>query len=230
MPSAGGHHTIAAMQADPIRLNTQLGYYTNFVNLMDLSAIAVPAGMQPDGMPFGVTLCAPAFADYQLVALAAGVQRQLSTTLGATKHPLRDCDREPVVLPPAPTIDIAVCGAHMRGLPLNHQLLAAGARFVMATKTQAAYRFIALPGGPPHRPGLIRTNSGGAAIDIEVWRMPLFAYGTFVAGIPAPLGIGTITLDNGSTVQGFVCESAASDGALDITHLDSWKAYLATIA
>ena len=230
MPSAGGHHTIAAMQADPIRLNTELGYYTNFVNLMDLSAIAVPAGMQADGLPFGVTLCAPAFADYQLVALAAGLQRQLSATLGATQHALRDCDRDPTYVHPARTIDIAVCGAHMRGLPLNHQLSSAGARFVMATKTQATYRFIALPGGPPHRPGLMRVVSGGAAIEVEVWRMPLLAYGAFVAGIPAPLGIGTVALDDGSTVQGFVCESAASNGALDITHLGSWKAYLATIA
>ena len=229
MPSAGGHHTIAAMEADPIRLNTQLGYYTNFVNLMDLSAIAIPAGMQPDGLPFGVTLCAPAFADYQLMAIAAGVQRALSTTLGATGHPLHDCDREPLGQGTG-TIDIAVCGAHMRGLPLNHQLLAGGARFVKATKTQAAYRFYALPGGPPHRPGLIRTGERGAAIDVEIWRMPLASYGVFVAGIPAPLGIGTVVLDDGSKVQGFVCESAAVVGAMDITHLGSWKAYLATLA
>ena len=230
MPSAGGHHTIAAMEADPIRLNTQLGYYTNFVNLMDLSAIAVPAGMQPDGLPFGVTLCAPAFADYQLMAIAAGLQRRLSTTLGATEHRLQECDREPVGQGETGSVDIAVCGAHMRGLPLNHQLLAGGARFVRATKTQACYRFYALPGGPPHRPGLIRTGDRGAAIDVEIWRMPITSYGAFVAGIPAPLGIGTVALDDGSKVQGFVCESAAVVGAMDITHLGSWKAYLATLA
>lgn len=230
MPSAGGHHTITAMQADPIRLNTELGYYTNFVNLMDLSAIAVPAGFQPDGLPFGVTLCAPAFADHQLMALAAGLQRQLSATLGATNHVLNDCDREPIAQANAGTVDVAVCGAHMRGLPLNHQLLSAGARFVRPAKTRPDYQFYALPGGPPHRPGLVRSGVGGAAIEVEVWRVPLTAYGTFVAGIPAPLGIGTIALDDGSTVQGFLCESAAVGDAQNITHLGCWKAYLETIA
>ena len=226
MPSAAGHHTIAAMAADPIRLNTELGYYTNFVNLMDLSAIAVPAGFQPDGLPFGVTLCAPAFADYQLMAMAAGLQRQLSSTLGATNHALDKCDREPVAQGAAGLIDIAVCGAHMRGLPLNQQLLAAGARFVKAVKTAPNYQFYALPGGPPHRPGLVRSSVGGAAIEVEVWRMPLATYGYFVANIPAPLGIGTITLDDASTVQGFLCESAAINGAQEITQLGSWRAYL----
>ena len=227
MPSAGGHHTIAAMQADPIRLNTQLGYYTNFVNLMDLSAIAVPAGMQPDGLPFGVTLCAPTFADHQLMALAAGVQRALSATLGATDHALRDCDREPAPLSDG-TVEVVVCGAHMRGLPLNHQLVSRGARFRRATVTQPCYRLYALAGGPPHRPGLIRDESGGAAIDVEVWRMPLVSYGSFVASIPSPLGIGTVALDDGSKLQGFLCEGAAVAGAKDITHFGGWRAYLAT--
>ena len=229
MPSAGGHHTIAAMQADPIRLNTQLGYYTNFVNLMDLSAVAVPAGMQPDGLPFGITLCAPAFADHQLMALAGRVQRVLSATLGATVHALRDCDRDPVYLPDG-SVEVVVCGAHMRGLPLNHQLLSRGARFMRATVTQPCYRLYALAGGPPHRPGLIRVESGGAAIEVEVWRMPLASYGSFVAGIPAPLGIGTVALDDGCQLQGFLCEVAATGGATEITHLGGWRAYLATLA
>ena len=230
MPSAGGHHTIAAMQADPIGLNTELGYYTNFVNLMDLSAIAVPAGFQPDGLPFGVTLCAPAFADHQLMAMAAGLHRQFSTRLGATQHALSACDREPVAQADAGIVDIAVCGAHMRGLPLNHQLLAAGARFVKAIKTAPNYQFYALPGGPPHRPGLIRSTTVGAAIEVEIWRVPLATYGTFVAHIPAPLGVGTVVLEDGSKVQGFLCESAAVGNAQDITQLGSWKTYLASIA
>ena len=229
MPSAGGHHTIAAMQADPIRLNTQLGYYTNFVNLMDLSAIAVPAGLQPDGLPFGVTLVAPAFADHQLMELGAGVQRALSTTLGATGHALADCDRA-TREPAGGTIDIAVCGAHMTGLPLNHQLQSRGARFVRATTTHACYRFYALAGGPPHRPGLVRVADDGAAIDVEIWRVPLTAYGSFVAGIPAPLGIGSVALCDGTSVQGFLCEAAATIGAKDITHHGSWRAHLAAAA
>lgn len=225
-PSAPGHCTIAAMQADPIRLNSRLGHYTNFVNLMDLSAVAVPAGMQADGLPFGVTLCAPAFAEQCLLPLAAALQRHTSSTLGATGVSLHDCDREPIGPAAGGFVDVAVCGTHMSGLPLNHQLTSAGARLRERTMTQPIYQLYALPGGPPHRPGMVRSSEGGAAIEVEVWRIPVTGYGAFVAGIPAPLGIGTVLLADGRSTQGFVCESVAVGAAIDITAFGGWRAYL----
>ncbi len=227
-PSTPGHLTIAAMEADPIQLNSQLGHYTNFVNLMDLSAIAVPAGMQADGLPFGVTLVAPAFAEPRLLSLAAVLHRQTSTKLGASGLSLQDCDREPAGPASRHFVDVAVCGAHMSGLPLNHQLTSAGAQLRQRTTTQPVYRLYALPGGPPYRPGMIRIAHGGAPIEVEVWRMPVAAFGGFVAAIPSPLGIGTVLLADGSNVQGFVCEAVAIDAALDITTFGGWRAYLAS--
>jgi allophanate hydrolase len=121
-----------------------------------------------------------------------------------------------------------VCGAHLRGLPLNHQLSERGGFFLEATHTAPQYRFYALPGGPPFRPGLVRVAENGAAIEVEIWALPTEAYGSFVAGIPAPLGIGSVVLADGRTVQGFVCEAYVLAGAQDITHLGGWRRYLQT--
>jgi allophanate hydrolase len=121
---------------------------------------------------------------------------------------------------------VAVCGAHMQGLPLNPQLGTRGGRLVAAVKSAPEYRFYALPGGPPFRPGMVRVNEGGAAIDMEIWELPAREFGSFVAGIPAPLGIGTVKLQGGGSVLGFTCEAAACEGAEDITALGNWRAYL----
>jgi len=224
-PTAGSIYRIAEVQADPLRLNTQLGTYTNFMNLLDLAAVAVPAGFTAAGLPFGVTLAAPAWSDFELLQLAARLQRCGEPRLGAL----------PLPLAAAPVFDwtsfgdaiaVAVCGAHMQGLPLNHQLTERGAVLLERTVTAAQYRLYALPGGPPARPGLVRVPAAGAAIEVEVWSLPAAAFGGFVVGIPAPLSIGRITLCDGRTVSGFLCEAWAVGEARDISALGGWRAYL----
>jgi allophanate hydrolase len=229
-PTAGRSYTIAALRADPIRLNSELGYYTNFMNLLDLAAIALPAGFEPNGFPFGVTLAAPAFEDEALLALGDALHRAADLRLGATKVELpahAPSTKAPAAQPAAAFVRVAVCGAHMQGLPLNPQLTERGARLVHRGHTARHYRLYALPGGPPARPGLVRAERGGA-IEVEVWEMPAERFGSFVDAIPQPLGIGTIELDDGSTVRGFLCEAYAVAGAHDITSLGGWRAYLAS--
>lgn len=226
-PTAGTIYPIHAMQQDPIRLNTNLGYYTNFMNLLDYAAVAVPAGFQSDGLPFGITLAAPAHQDEPLLHLAHRLQQVYSLPLGTTGIAL------PRNIPfPAASrsgqVRIAVCGAHLSGLPLNEQLTSRHGRLVTSTTTSSDYKLYALPGHPPLRPGLIRVNRNeqGATIEVEVWELPARELGSFVANIPAPLGIGTITLANDETVQGFLCERYAIDNATDISHLGGWRNYL----
>jgi allophanate hydrolase len=224
-PTAGTIPTIAAVQAEPVRVNSDLGYYTNFMNLLDLCAVAVPAGFRADGLPFGVTLFAPAFRDRELLPIADRLQRAANTPLGATGGVL--LDRPPLAADTRHGIPVAVCGAHMSGLPLNHQLTTRRSRLLQATRTAPEYRFYGLPGGPPERPGLVRVASGGAAVEVEVWLVPADRFGSFVAGIPAPLGIGRVRLEDGTEVAGFLCEAVAIEGALEITALGSWRRYLA---
>ena len=226
-PTAGTVYTIAELEANPIELNSNLGYYTNFMNLLDYSATAVPTGFQANGLPLGVTLFAPAQQDVPLLRLAGKLQRACVNTTGATGRPLPA--GEPVVATVASSgqVKVAVCGAHLSGLPLNHQLLSRGARLVAATHSAPVYKLYALPGGPPFRPGMIRAE-GGKAIELEVWELPAKEFGSFVAGIAGPLGIGTVELADGSKVQGFVCEAHAAAGASDITVHGGWRAWLAS--
>lgn len=221
-PTAGRCYRIDEIEADPIQLNSNLGYYTNFMNLLDYSAIAVPAGFQSDGLPFGVTLFAPAFTDQALLQLAADLELAKLESAKSAQH-------KPANLLPGWT-RVAVCGAHLSGLPLNHQLTDRGAYLLEATTTSENYRLYALPGGPPYRPGLVRTGNDksvmGKAIEIETWAIPLDQFGSFVAGIPAPLGIGTLETATGDMVQGFLCEPFALEDATEITELGSWRSYL----
>ncbi len=224
VPSAGTIYRIADVLANPVTLNSNLGRYTNFVNLLDLAAIAVPAGFRSDGLPFGVTLIGPAGTDRALVSIGARLHAASSSRLGTTN----DAVPSPVEPTPAPGyVHVAVCGAHMSGLPLNHQLTQRNGFLVRATRTAPRYRFYALPGGPPLRPGLVRTKAAGAAIDVEVWAVPHEHFGTFVAGIPSPLGIGKVELEDGTSCSGFVCEPWAIEDAEDITSFGNWRAYLA---
>jgi allophanate hydrolase len=226
-PTAGTHYRIDEVEADPIRLNSNLGYYTNFMNLLDLSAVAVPAGFQGNGLPFGITLVAPAFQDAPLLRLAARFHGGEGLTMGATGQPLPPAAPMPAFL--SGQVRVAVCGAHLSGLPLNWQLTQRGARLVGEVSSAPDYKLYALPGGPPQRPGMVRVgpDAGGAAIAMEIWEMPAIAFGSFVAGIPAPLGIGSVTLADGGSVQGFVCEAHAAEGARDITGFGGWRDYLA---
>jgi allophanate hydrolase len=226
-PTAGTHYRIDAVEADPIRLNADLGYYTNFMNLLDYAATAVPAGFTQAGMPFGVTLFAPAHCDGPLLRLGGRLQRASVSTVGAGGWALPDTRGGDLPAMPTGQVRVAVCGAHLSGLPLNGQLTSRGGRLVAAVRSAPEYKFYALPGGPPKRPGMVRVADGGSAIDMEVWELPAREFGSFVAGIPGPLGIGTVKLEDGSSVQGFVCEAIAVQGAEDITALGSWRRYLA---
>jgi allophanate hydrolase len=224
-PTAGTIYTIAAVDADPIRLNATLGYYTNFMNLFDLAGVAVPAGFRSDGLPFGITLVGPPSSDRALLALADTLHRSSVTTLGAMNVQVSPSSAEAPALATG-YVALAVCGAHMEGLALNHQLRDRGGYFMQRTQTSPSYRLFALPGGPPQRPGLVRVSSGGAAIDIEIWALPTEQLGSFVAGIPEPLGIGKVELETGALVSGFICEGYAASGAADITRFGGWRAYL----
>jgi allophanate hydrolase len=226
VPTAGRQYTIKQVLADPMELNNNLGYYTNFVNLLDLCALAVPAGMQPDGLAFGVTLLAPAWHDDQLGALGDTLHRSQDLPLGATQKCLLATPKLDADAAADGLVQVAVCGAHMSGLPLNKELTERGARLVRACRTAAGYRLFALPGGPPERPGLLR-GENGAAIEVEVWQIPTGSFGSFVQGIPAPLAIGSVELEDGSRVKGFLCEAHATDGARDITEFGGWRMYLA---
>jgi allophanate hydrolase len=217
-PTAGTIYTVAEVEADPIRLNSNLGYYTNHMNLLDLCGLAVPAGFLANGLPWGVTLSAPAWCDDRLLRLGARF-------LGETP-PAR------TLTPARPVTRLAVCGAHLSGLPLNLQLTSLGARLVRATRTAPTYKLFALPDTTPPKPGLVRAAAGesGCAIEVEVWELSTDAFGRFVAAIPAPLGIGTILLEDGTSVQGFLCEAHAVRDARDITALGGWRAFLASRA
>jgi allophanate hydrolase len=226
-PTAATIYRIAEVEAEPLRLNSTLGFYTNFMNLLDLAGVAVPAGFTASGLPFGITLTGPAWSDFELLALAARCRLGPSALQGATRCPLPD---EPPFdwSGPQDVVPLAVCGAHLEGLALNHQLLERGAVLLERTRTAARYRFYALPGGPPYRPGLLRVAQDGVAVEVEVWAIPAAALGSFVAGIPAPLGIGKVQLADGREVSGFLCEAhAIAGGALDISHLGGWRAFLA---
>jgi len=244
-PTTGTIYRIAGIEADPVRLNANLGFYTNFVNFLDLAAVAVPAGFRSDGLPFGVTLIGRAWSDAALLPLADRLHRASVSTAGALDAPLPkpgataaqfgaggsppSTSSASTPAPPvtdAERIAVAVCGAHLEGLPLNPQLTSRGATLIRRTRTAPRYRFYALPGGPPLRPGLIRVGESGASIDVEVWSVPAEHFGSFVAGIPAPLGIGKVELEDGERVCGFICEGHAAAGAEDITSLGGWRAYL----
>jgi allophanate hydrolase len=227
LPTAPVHPSLAAVAADPIGANEALGRTNNFANLFDLAAVTVPAGVRADGLPCGVTLFAPAFADPWLLPLAGALHRAAGVPWGATG----------IALPPAPKreapsgrIALAVVGAHLRGQPLHGQLDALAARFVCAGATAPAYRLYALAGTVPPKPGMVRDEAGGAAIAVEVYSLTPEGFGRFVAGVPSPLCIGTVELADGRSVHGFLCEPGALAGAQEITRFGGWAAYRASLA
>jgi allophanate hydrolase len=223
-PTAGTIYTIKDVIADPIRLNANLGHYTNFVNMMDLSAFAVPAGIMVNGLPFGVTLVGQAGYDRALTTVGDRLHRAAVTKSGATGLPLPA--PAPLYEDPGDWINVIVCGAHLSGLPLNHQLTSRGGRLIHAAQTAPHYRLFALTEFDPPRPGMVRDETG-RAIEVELWAVPTAQFGSFVDGIPAPLGIGTVILDDGIEAKGFVCESYALENAKEITHLGGWRRYVA---
>ena len=230
VPTAPTIYRMADVLADPVALNRNLGYYTNFVNLLDMAAIAVPSSIRSDGLPFGITLIGPAGSDLRLADLAQRYHHATGLTVGATGRPLPS--PRPLAHPEVAgaSVRVAVVGAHLSGLPLNSQLTERGARLEATVMTAPAYRFFALAGTVPPKPGLIRVARGGVAIEAEVWQMPIEHYGSFVALVPAPLGIGTIELADGSSVQGFLCETLSTVDAEDISRFGGWRAFRAVSA
>ncbi|MDE2077570.1 MAG: allophanate hydrolase [Burkholderiales bacterium] len=230
-PTAPHHPTLDEMLAEPIVRNTELGLYTNYMNLLDCAAVAVPAGFAGE-LPFGVTLAAPAHQDVPLLHLADRWQAALqgrAATLGTTAWPMPEPEAVPSAVPSG-QVRVAVCGAHLQGQPLNWQLTQRGGRRVLCTHTAPDYKLFALDSGgaPVQRPGLVKVapDAGGAAIEVEVWELPVQHFGSFVAGIPAPLGIGTTVLADGSKVPGFICEPDGLRGATDITAYGGWRAWI----
>ncbi len=202
VPTAPRHPTHTEVAADPVGVNAQLGIWTNFVNLLDLAAVAVPAAPRDDGLPFGVSLVAPAWSDAALLRLAGAWERS-----------------------DGPTVDVAVVGAHLSGMPRNHELVGLGARLVRATRTAPAYRLFDLGDGTG-RPGMLRDRDAGAPIELEVWRLGVAAFGRLVDAVAAPLAIGSVELRDGTTVKGFLCEAHAVAGAEEVTVSGGWRAHL----
>jgi allophanate hydrolase len=230
VPTAPTHYRIENMLADPIELNRRLGIYTNFVNLLDYAALAVPSSIRADGLPFGITLIAPAASDWQLAELGQrfhlAAAHNGALLQGATDKPL-PAAQAIAGLQPAVTIRVAVVGAHLSGMPLNSQLLERGAVLVSKAVTAPNYRLFALRESTPPKPGLLRVGDGeGHCIEVEIWEMPSEHYGSFVALIASPLGIGVLQLADHGRVQGFVCEPQGLHDALDISEYGGWRNYL----
>ncbi len=224
VPTSPTLRTLAEMAEEPVRYNSQFGYYTNFTNLADLSALALPAGLRADGLPSGITLLAPAWHDTALAHLGKRWQASLELPLGATQRSL-PAPSAPAQAPGC--VRVAVVGAHLTGMPLNVQLTRRNAVLVEQTLTADTYRLYALPGTVPPKPGLAKADSGRAII-VELWDIPLARFGEFVAEIPAPLGIGNLLLADGRSVKGFICEPWALADALDITEFGGWRAFIAS--
>jgi allophanate hydrolase len=227
LPTVPTHYTIAQVEQAPLELNSNLGYYTNFVNLLDLAAIAVPAGLKPNGLPFSVSLIGKAFSDDGLLHIADRLHRSLAITLGGSDRKLADTPAITPALAPHGCILLAVVGAHLTGQPLNWQMMQRKARLVRATRTHGDYRLYAVPNTTPPKPGLVyEPGFGGQGIEVEVWAMPEDTVGSFLNAIPPPLSLGTLRLEDGSTVKGFLCEPAGIVGAQEITHLGGWRKYI----
>ncbi|WP_377294353.1 allophanate hydrolase [Rhizobium sp. SG2393] len=229
VPTIPRFFSLADLKEDPVNPNSKLGTYTNFVNLLDLSGIAVPVAARADGRPGSVTLLGKTGQDGRIAGVAARLQADAARPLGATGWAYEPAEAPAPAAGPG-EIAIALVGAHMRGLPLNGEVTRLGGRFLAESRTAPEYRLHALAGGPPRRPGLVRAEDEGQAIALEIWALPLDRFGAFMTGVPAPLAIGTVRLADGTAVKGFLCETAGLPGAEDITAFGGWRAYLASIS
>ncbi|UYF98614.1 MULTISPECIES: allophanate hydrolase [unclassified Halomonas] len=226
-PTTVTHPSKAEVAKDPIGANSRLGIWTNFMNLLDYSALAVPIGFTERELPVGVTLFGPAFADLQLLSLARALEARTRLPLGASG--IERPAIEPLATPAQNgTMEIVVCGAHLEGLPLNHQLTERGGIKVESTQSAPRYKLYALAGGPPARPAMVRDEQG-QAIEVEVWRLPIDTVGSFLAGIPVPLGLGQVELADGSWKCGFICSAGALNEpgpARDVSDYGGWRGWL----
>jgi allophanate hydrolase len=226
LPTAPTVYSTAQVLANPIELNSRLGTYTNFVNLLDLCGLALPASMRPDDIPFGITLLAPAGRDALLASIGRVFHADTKLPIGS-----KSLASPPLAALPASAsgheIAIAVVGAHLSGMALNGELKALSARLLEEAVTAPDYKLYALDTTPP-KPGMLRVEQGtGAPIKLELWALSAAAFGKFVAAIPPPLSIGTIRLADGREVKGFMVEPAAVNGARDISSFGGWRAFMA---
>lgn len=226
LPTTPTTFTVAEMKANPIVLNGRLGRYTNFANLLGCAAIAIPAGFGGNGLPAGVTLIGPAFTDDALAAFADALHRTMNCGMGMDRTAA--LPKENIMASVEDNfVQIVVVGAHLTGMPLNHELTTPGGRLLKTCRTAKDYKLYVLPNTTPPKPGLIKEPGfKGEGLEVEVWALPADAFGKFVQKIPAPLGIGKLTLDDGSSVSGFLCEVHAVKGAQEITSLGGWRAYI----
>lgn len=227
-PTTGTCYRIDEVEADPIQLNSNLGYYTNFMNLLDLSAVATPSGFLESGVGFGITLFSSALRDKYLLSLSTRLETCLAIAPGNLPAFQKSKGQAPGSLVPTDKVQVIVCGAHLQGLPLNWQLTERGARFIEKTRSAKGYRLYALAGGPPMRPGMVIDQTSDQDIEIEIWELPMREFGSFVAAIPAPLGIGKVNTADGRQLPGFICEASGLQGAEDITHFGGWRNWLAS--
>lgn len=230
LPTAPRTYTIDEIAEKPIERNSALGHYTNFANLLDLAAVALPAGMRPDGLPFGVSLIGQTFTESALLPVADRLHRRLADKLGGSERLLAGTPAVPGAHSPRGCLLMAVVGAHLSGQPLNWQLTQRGGRLVRACRTSPNYRFYALANTTPPKPGLVRVPTfEGAGIEVEVWALPADTVGTFIEGVPHPLSIGTLELEDGTLVKGFLVEPAGVEGAHEITEFGGWRGYLQSL-
>lgn len=229
VPTAPTIYTIEEVLADPVRLNSHMGLYTNFVNLLDWCALALPNGLRAEGdkrgLPCGFTAIMPAWHESRLIEFGKRWQTSVPWLLGNSVRQIPE-NRPSSVLDMRGDMLLAVVGAHLSGMPLNHQLLERGAVLVEKTCTSADYRLYALADTTPAKPGLLRSHEG-ACIEVEIWAMPTERVGSFLSLVPAPLSIGTLTLVDGRRVKGFLCEGLATCSAQDITSSGGWKNHMA---
>jgi allophanate hydrolase len=225
LPTAPTVYSTAQVLANPVELNSRLGTYTNFVNLLDLCGLALPAAIRPDDIPFGITLLAPAGQDAHLASIGRVFHADTKLNMGGRSLPQPPLATLPQNLG-GDEIAIAVVGAHLSGMPLNGELKALGGRLLETATTAPDYRLYALPTTPP-KPGMLRVEKGaGSSIELELWALSAAAFGKFVAAIPPPLSIGTVRLADGRGVKGFIVEPADVDGARDISAFGGWRAFV----
>ena len=222
-PTAGTIYTIDQVNADPIKLNSNLGYYTNYMNLLDCACVAVPAGFLDNGLPWGISLVSGSMQDRKLLSFANRWQQHLKIRPGNLEYPLAATLANEVDY--SDTIPLVVCGAHLEGLALNWQLRERGARLQEKTMSAPSYRMYVID-GPIPRPGMVRDAREGKAVEIEIWQVPKSELGSFVAGIAAPLGIGKVETSDGRWLSGFICEGYAVSGAEEITALGGWRRFI----
>ena len=216
-PTVPRHFSINEVQQNPIETNNTLGIFTNHMNIMDFCGIAIPANRTREGSPFGISLIADCMHDAKLLSIAAVVERILRRDKWVPPRKKYSAEH---------MIELVVCGAHLSGMPLNHQLTTLGAELIEVTSTADEYKLYALAGDGIERPGLVHDNEEGSMIDVEIWRMPISNFGIFIAGIPRPLGIGKVKVKNGQLKPGFICEVSGIEGATDITNLGGWRNYV----